>query len=371
MFLVFDYMKKLFILSVLALLTISCREENPAPSSFLEYNSPYYQSMDGALLKQLDEHLDLGLFGDIHSLIIIKDDQIVFENYYGNYSREDLHPIGSATASVVSAVVGTQLRADESFSLSQEIIDLFPEYGQFFDNIPQKDKINIRHLISHTSGFWWDEWMEPFGTDDNDAFIMSQSDEWVANVLATPMIKEPGSEFNFNSGNAVLMAPILEKASGVDLETLTKQRLFDPLSISEWKWDLIPDGYVNAAWGLHMKPIDMAKIGYLYLNNGKWNNEELFGETWASRSTFKRNWASTYFGHGYFWWGFGNNSDVARSVVENDIYFSWGSGGQYIFVVPHLNMVIVSTAGNYNNNDTITFDMLTEFIFKSVVYRYQ
>ena len=363
-------MRVLGYILILILPLISCREENPVPTNFLDYDLPYYQNLDASILKELNEQIELGVFGDIHSLLILRNDKIVFENYYANFTREDLHPINGSTQSIISAIIGTEEYLNENFSLSSRIIDYFPEYNQFFDNIPQKDKIEIRHLLSHTSGFWWDEWMQPFGTDNNDAYVMSQSNDWIANVLSTPMIKEPGNNFNFNSGNAVLLAPILEKETGNELEELVKNRLFDPLEIYDWKWELTPNDYANTAWGLQMKPVDMAKIGYLFLNNGIWKDQVLFEESWINRSTRVRNWASSYLGHGYYWWRFSGYSNTVQYLTQNDIYFSWGSGGQFIFVIPHLDMVIVTTAGNYNNNDTIALDMLRDYIFKAVKDRY-
>ncbi len=360
-------MKKILAIWLLLILTFSCTEENPTPSNFLKYSSPYYESIDAQVLSQLDKDINAGAFGDIHSLLILRNDKIVFENYYSNYRRDDLHPIGSSTQSIISALVGTVAYTNESFSISDKIIDFFPEYPQYFDNIPQKDQIEIRHLLSHTSGLWWDEWTHPFGSEDNDAYVMSLSDDWIANVLSTPMIREPGSEFTFNSGNSVLMAPLLEKITGTDLEELAKDNLFDPLGITEWKWERIPGGFVNSAWGLHMRPIDLAKIGYLFLNSGTWQAQELFDENWRNRSTRRRLFVSSYYGYGYNWWSFTNVADAVRTIKNNDVFFSWGEGGQFLFVVPHLNLVVVTTAGNYNGNETKAIEMLRDYIFVSIL----
>ena len=363
-------MKKVFYLFTLVVILISCKEEKVAPTAFIEYSKPYAENMDESLLIQLDQTIKQGVYGNIYSLIILKSGKIVFENYYSNTSRDDLHPLGGATQSIVSAVVGTQELNDEEFSLSSKIIDYYPEYAQYFDNIPQKDQIEIRHLLSHTSGFWWDELGYPFGTEENDAYNMSLSDDWVAHVLATPMIKEPGYGFNFNSGNAILMAPIMEKETGEAFEELTKKRLFDPLAITNWEWDRTSKGRVNTAWGLHLKAIDMAKIGYLYLNNGTWQDQLLFDDIWRTRSTRGRNAVSNYFNYGYYWWSFNNRADAVIFLSRNDVFFAWGEGGQFIFVVPHLDLVVVTTGGNFNANDTKSIEILRDYIFPAVMDRY-
>jgi len=352
------------------LLFFACGEENPAPNNFLDYENPYVENFNGAKLEELNEQIKKGDFGDIHSLVILRNDKIVFENYYSNYQRSDLHPIGGSTQSIVSALVGIMLHENESISLRTKIIELFPDYAQYFDDIPQKDQIEIRHLLTNTSGLWWDEWTHPFGNEDNDAYVMAQSDDWISNVLSTPMIREPGYEFNYNSGNGILMAPIMQHLTGVELEQYATEKLFKPLKISNWKWERIPSDYVNTSWGLHLRPVDLAKIGYLYLHEGIWNDQIIFDENWRNRSSRNRVNVSGYYGYGYFWWRFSYYAEVIHSLKQNDVYFSWGDGGQFLFVIPHLNMVVVTTAGNYSNNETMAIGMLKDFIFESVLDRF-
>jgi CubicO group peptidase (beta-lactamase class C family) len=352
-------------------LLFSCREENPAPTSFLDYENPYTEYLQSDELDLLNEKIKQGDYGDIHSLLIIRNDKIVFENYYSGYERADLHPIGASTQSVVSALTGIMLHKNDSLSLKTKIIDLLPNYASHFENIPQKDQIEIGHLMTHTSGFWWDELSHTFGNTANDAYAMTLSKDWLSNVLTTPMIREPGLEFNYNSGNGILMAPIIQHLTGVNMEQFAEENLFSPLDISEWKWDRISDDYVNAAWGLHLRPMDLAKLGYLYLKEGLWEDQVIFDENWMRRSTRDRANVSNYFSYGYFWWKFSFYADAVRSLKNNDVYFSWGDGGQFLFVIPHLEMVVVSTAGNYSNNETLTIEMLRDYIFPSVENRFE
>jgi CubicO group peptidase (beta-lactamase class C family) len=110
----------------------------------------------------------------------------------------------------------------------------------------------------------------------------------------------------------------------------------------------------------------MMKIGYLYLNNGRWGDKVLFSESWGLQSTRTSSFVSFYFGYGYWWWRFTRNIDVVQSLSTNDVYFSWGEGGQYIFIIPSKNLVVVSTAGNYNQNETQAMEILRDYIFPSV-----
>ena len=355
---------------MLAILFCACEREHPSPKAFLTYGHPAGVHIDSDKLDELNRKIHGGSFGDIHSLIILRNDQLVFENYYSNHQRSDLHPVGAATQSIVSVLTGIALAQDSTLGITDRIVDFFPEYSHLFENIPQKDQIEIRHLMSNTSGLWWDEWTHPFGSEENDAYVMSKSDDWIFAVLATPMIREPGFEFNYNSGNGILMAPVLEKLTGTELEQFAEERLFTPLNIQNWKWDRIPGGYVNTSWGLHLRPVDMAKIGYLLLKNGRWSEEIIFDESWSFGSTRSRRNVSSLFNYGYFWWRFTEYSNIVQSLRKNDVFFSWGDGGQFIFVIPHLDMVVVTTAGNHMNNDLMAMAMLRDYILSAVLDRY-
>ena len=357
--------------TILILCLFACDAERPNPDNFLEYTHPEFEYVNAKPLSDLNYEIKNGSFGDFHSLIILRNDKIIFENYYAGYKRSDLHPIGESTQSIVSALTGAMLYENESINLDTTIINFFPDYANFFKDIPQKDQIEIRHLMSNTSGFWWKVSDQPFGSNDNDPYLMSKSADWVAKVLSTPMIQEPGTVFNLNSGHAVLMAPIMENLTGMDLEAFAKEKLFDPLMITNWEWERIPGDYVNATWGLQLRPIDFAKIAYLYLKKGVWDDHEIFDEMWLLRSTRYRERGSGFYGYGFFWWRFSEIADVVESLKQNDVFFSWGSGGQFLFVVPHLNLVVVMTAGNYSNSETMAFAILKEYIFPAISDRFQ
>lgn len=364
-------MKRTLYACIIIFIFISCQKEFPSPENFLEYQNPFQQLLSPEKLDELNEEILTGTYGEIHSLIILRNDNVVFENYYSGYKRSDLHPTGATTQSIVSALFGISQNEDSTISIREPIINLLPDYNQYFENIPQKDKIEISHLLSNTSGLWWDEWGYLFGNENNDAYTMTLSDDWISNVLSTSMIREPGYEFNFNSGHGILMAPIMQVLTGIELEQYAKEKLFEPLQIVDWNWERIPGEYINAAWGLHLKPVDMAKIGYLYLKNGMWEEQMIFDENWKKRSTRNRASVSNYFNYAYGWWRFTDYADAIQELRINDAFFSWGDGGQFIFVIPHLEMVVVSTAANYGQNETMTIGMLRDYIFESVYDKYQ
>lgn len=349
---------------------LGCADEYPEPDAFVDYEYPDFAQINRAELGILNDEIAEGKFGDMHSLIILRNDKIIFENYYKGFRRNDIHPMGTATQSIVSALTGIMLQTQNGLRLDTAIIHFFPQYAALFNNIPQKDKINIFHLLNNSAGFWWKE----LGLEDddvnNDAYAMTQSADWVSHVLATPMIREPGFEFNLNSGLSVLMAPIIQSITGSELDAFAREHLFDVLDIKQWDWERIPGGMVNASWGLSLRPIDMAKIGYLYLQNGTWKDRELFDTSWLSRSTRYRYAVTNYFGFGYLWWRFANNATAVESLKVNDVFFAMGDGGQFLVVVPHLDMVVVMTAGNFENGETYAVNILKDYIFPAVKDRF-
>ena len=354
------------IFTLVILIVFGCSEPNPGPEGFLPYAPPAFNGMHEPRLRDLDQMVENQVFGDVHSIIILRNDKIIFEKYYSSYGRYDLHPLGDATQSVTSTVFGVAIKQGLLNSLSTNIIQYFPQYPQYFDDIPQKDRITLRHLLSHTSGLWWNEWSASYDSPENDAYAMSQSEDWVKFILAKPMIQEPGATFNFNSGNAILLAPILNTLSGIDFESYTEQELFKRIGIEDWKWEKIPGGEVNTSWGLHLRPMDFARIGYLYLKNGQWNGDSIFTETWSQRASIPRAFVSSYYNYGLHWWLFTNQADAVRQLYPNDVFFAWGNSGQHLYIVPHLQLVVVVSAGELSPEYAVV-EIMRDYIIPSII----
>lgn len=356
--------RHIFIFVVLA--TLGCSEPNPEPEGFLPYSIPSYNGMNEERLREFDHQIEKQVYGDVHSVIILRYGRIIYEKYYSTYDRYDRHPLGAATQSVTSTLFGLALKQNLITNLSGALIDYYPQYPEYFDDIPQKDKILVRHLLSHTSGLWWDEWTAPYESPENDANAMSRSDDWVKYTLARPMIQEPGATFNFNSGNLILLAPILNSATGLDVESYAGENLFRKIGIVDWEWEKIPGGEVNTAWGLHLRPMDFARIGYLYLNNGVWEKDSLFQENWSERVAFARTSVSGYYNYGLHWWSFSNRADAVASLSANDVFFAWGNSGQHLFIIPHLQLVVAISSGTLVSEHSAV-DMMRDYIFPAVI----
>jgi CubicO group peptidase (beta-lactamase class C family) len=209
-----------------------------------------------------------------------------------------------------------------------------------------------------SAGFVWDEIFTPYydssgePNPENSAVSMYLSDDRIKHVLDLPMSDDPGTKFVYSTGSAMLLSGILSNTTGQSAEGFAEENLFCSLGITDWEWSTSPNGISDTGAGLALHPVDMAMFGYLYLNNGLFEGERIVPEEWVAESsakhiTFKEPTTGDDFSdYGYQWWRF-TDASVEGSVEINDIFYASGYGGQFVFVIPHLNMVVASTAANF------------------------
>lgn len=366
----FQNLEKVRIVSAILLLLVlgvACTHEAEDPALPWGYEQPQHMEGNASRLLQLDRDIKDGTFGDMHSLMIIKSGKVVFENYYNGYRRKDLHPLNRITQSVFTLMAHSALESAD-LNRADLVIDLFPEYADVFQNIPQKDRIQLIHLLDHTSGFEWNEWDFFQKAPNSNLDAMKESEDWVRYVLSTPMIREPGMEFIFNSGHAIILGAALNKQLDASLREYMERQLFDPLDIRHYQWDEQGSQTLNTASGLHLTTADIGKLGYLLLNEGNWYGQQVVPENWVdSLQSVKAQ--SQLYRVGKNWFKLGFNHPARAPLAYNDVLFSWGEGGQFLVVVPHLEMVVVITAGNYDDAmENQMFDILQNYIFPSFSY---
>jgi CubicO group peptidase (beta-lactamase class C family) len=265
----------------------------------------------------------------INGVLISRNDVLVLEKYYNGYDQDAVHATASVMKSVVSLLVGIAI--DQGFIQGEdvEIFDFFT--GQTFENMDaRKDSLTIRHLLTMTSGLQkGDYWTGDLWSD------------WIQSILDEPVITEPGQVFQYHGGNVYVLMEILMVATGMDLLAFADQYLFTPLGINSQNvaWKDAQDRYEEGA--MRLLPGDMMKIGLLFLNRGLWNGVRVVSESWVDRSTDSSMQNVTYsqltVDYGFLWW-----VDVGDYAGG---YFAMGYGGQYIYVYPPLNLVVVTTAG--------------------------
>jgi len=301
----------------------SPEEEVYWPTEAWRVAAPEEQGMDAALLGQMLEAIGEQNLR-IDSVLVVRNGYIVAEKYYPPYDQETMHGIYSVTKSVVSALIGIAIQEGYVKGVDDAVLDFYPE-RTFENDDALKRSITLEHLLTMSSGLEWD-W------DD-----MVSSPDWVGYTLDQPMVSEPGTEFFYSSGNAHVLSAIIQEASGLNTHEFAQLYLFDPLGISNVRWKTDLEGIPKGGWGMAMTPRDMAKLGYLYLNGGEWDGRQIIPAEWIKASTERHiqvpeplePW-DLYMG--YLWW-----------LHEDGPYAAHGTKGQFIYVIPESDLVVVFT----------------------------
>ena len=198
-----------------------------------------------------------------------------------------------------------------------------------------KKEMTVRHLLTMTSGLDWAEWFSDT-SQDNPYYELYRQEDWPRYILNRKVITKPGIQFNYNSGNSHLLNVILSGVLGGTLPEFADKNLFSPLGITDYTWAKDPGGILTGGVSLFLKPRDMAKLGYLYLNNGVWNGARLLPKQWVENAG-RDCLADDSNGYGYQFW-----------TIYPDLYAAYGYGGQIILVIPDNKMIIVTTGFSYN-----------------------
>jgi len=295
--------------------------------------------MNSTLLKQMMGYIDERGFA-IDSVIIIRNGYIVLEEYPNpRYNQGTLHELYSVTKSFTSTLIGIAIQQGFIESTDQKVLEFFPE--KTIANLDaRKQSMTLEHLLTMTAGLEWDEWtypyMDPQGKPDyrNTYIQMILSFDSIQFVLDQPMAHDPGTHWAYNSGASHLLSAIIERTTQHTTFDFASEFLFKPLGISEVTWTQHPQGPYYGGHGLYLKPGDMAKLGYLYLEKGTWDGKQIVPPEWVAKSTetHSRPWKDT--GYGYQWW----------TSPTIGVYEASGLYGQQILVAPNYNMVVVFTA---------------------------
>ncbi len=269
----------------------------------------------------------------VHSLLVIRHGYVVADAYFHPFAPGWAHDVASVTKSVTSTLIGIAVGKGYIASLEQPLLGFFPQ--RTAANVDdRKGAITLKHLLTMTSGL---ECVT--APTEVTLYQMMASPDWVQFMLDLPMTHEPGTEFAYSSGGVHLLSAIIRQATGMSALEFAQQRLFGPLGILDVGWPYDAQGVNSHGWGdLRLRPHDMAKIGYLFLNEGMWEGGQVVSREWVAAATstqvtFPGQDAPA--GYGYLWW-----------INPRGYYTAAGRGGQYIHVVPDKDMVVVLTGGS-------------------------
>ncbi len=304
------------------------RLESYWPTDGWRYARPSEVGMDADTLDDMVEDIRRSGLG-VDSAMVVKDGYVVLDEYFGDYEEDELHIIYSCTKSVVSTLIGIAIDEGVIEGTDALLLDLFPDAQP--ENLDEwKRGIILEDMLKMSAGFdakdsWLYEWER---LDD-----MHDVDDAVQYVLDLPMAFEPGSRFEYTNGVSHLLSCLITEKAGVSAAEFAEEHLFGRLGITEYSWTADNRGRNWGYSSLYLTPRSMAKIGYLFLNEGKWDGAQVVPREWVQEATRHRIDANLRDGYGYQWW-----------VDDDGYYLALGYKGQFIFVIPDHDVVAVFTS---------------------------
>jgi CubicO group peptidase (beta-lactamase class C family) len=348
--------------------------------------APEKEGLDAALICGIGPRLEALKEAKAHGVVIARHGRLIYEHYFAgkdwrlsmslgdvSFDAGTKHDIRSISKSVTSLLVGIALDRGLLTDLDTPVFSFFPEYDDL--RTPEKDSMTLRHLLTMSSGLAWDETNVAYTNPSNTYWQMGIAPRADRFVLARPLAAPPGIVFNYNTGSVDLLGLTLRKVSGKRIDEFAKETLFDPLGIEDWGWEGSSGFNPAAASGLRLRPRDLAKIGQLVLERGKWQERQIVSSSWIEDATtprlcgkgamFDRPEGIT--SYGYLWW-------LGRSPPEHperDMIAGAGNGGQRVIVLPSLGAVVVTTAGLYGDEASGLTALMTlnEFVVPAAVER--
>jgi CubicO group peptidase (beta-lactamase class C family) len=341
----------ILLFSLLILSGTSCNwKQKPPSSTSLPRSTPEKENVD---VQGIENYLD-ALQKDsieIHSLMVLRNGKVIYEKWMEGNSPDSVHILNSVSKSFTATAIG--FAVDEGLiTLNDRVITYFPE--ELPDSVtPYLEQLTIWDLLTMTVG----QAKEPARTGEN----------WIQDFLAQPIAIEPGTRFYYNSMGSFMLSAIIQKVSGLTLFDYLTPRLFEPLHIENIYWETNPQGINVGGWGLFIKTEDMAKFGQLFLQNGVWEEKQLLPKGWVEQASALQiatsagwpgdgedkpndEWAE---GYGFQMWRCKHNS-----------YRADGARGQFIFVIPDKNAVVVITSNT--NNISPEISLIWEYILPAL-----
>ena len=333
------YLSRYFLIFCLIIgFMLSCEKDPTAISSQGRYqwpvSAPAEQDMNESVLS--NAFLQAEQSGFMNSLLIIRNGYLVSEQYFRGFDADDAQDVMSVSKSFISALVGLALREGYLDSLDQKMLDFFPEYIVTGMD-PRKSQITLRHLITMRAGF--DNSIEDYDVNWN---LWVNSSDWVEYTIQLPLLYDPGTQFAYITAETHLLSAILTKATGMSTLEFAQKFLFKPLKISIAEWERDPGGYYIGGMRMHFVPRDMARFGYLFLQEGNLEGEQIVPADWVRESleyhtSGKGGWGELQnIGYGYQWW--------LGEIRSQECFMALGYAGQFIIVFPQLQLIVVTTS---------------------------
>jgi len=324
------------------------------PSASWRTETPAAVGFDAGRLDNAIREVSAGRYGSMHGVLVVRFGYLVVD-HYDSWDKTRVHTMQSVTKSVTSLLFGIaqSKTSGDAGSLDRPVLDVFKKYSSIANVDDRKRALTLRHLMTMRTSM--DFWEQPYPGSPLEQLNRS-SDDWVKLVLDRPMTGTPGSVWAYNSGAAIAMGGVIRELSGRNVDDFARSELFEPIGATGETWARSPyDGLPHCGGGLNLKATDLARVGYLVLRHGRWGDREIVPRAWLDLTTapvtrgspvFFSSYGSAY---GYFWWLF----PTRRGGTDTGIIAASGSGGQWLFVIPSLDLVVAIVAAEGNGLDLL------------------
>jgi len=309
----------------------------PAAGDGWEASPPEDVGLDRGALEALVDAVARDEAGLLHSLLVVRHGKLVLEEYFHGYARGDLHRLASTTKSVSSLLVAAALDRGSIPGLDAPLLQYFPEDAA--DAGPGWEDESLQDLLSMSMGLDW--------TREEEDNVHGTGPAFFRQVLARRVVDTPGTKWSYVNANVNLLAGVLFRATGRQADAWAAEVLFAPLGIEAWDWDYGKDGgYVLMDGSLQLRPLDLAKIGAMVANGGRWAGEQVVSQRWIDELTRLRfQTGQPLGGYGDLWW----LGDLPTEHGTEPMIVANGWGSQFIVIFPEMDMVVVTTGGNDDN----------------------
>ena len=323
-------------------------EPEPPPVFQWRTEAPEEHQMDPEVL----DHLHRALAGSsVYAMVTVKDGVIIDEYYQPGRDENSVFDLHACSKSFTSALLGIAIQEGYIGGVDDLLSDYLPQAARLEG---AKKELTLRHLLTHTSGLEWYEW----GGGASNWSEFRRAENWVDYILGRRLVARPGERFNYSTGNTHLLAAAIEAATGKGLLEYGKEALFDRMGMASITWGADPQGIADGGNGVSVTARDAARFGQLFLQGGVWEGEQLVPADWVKESTTaQNNGAGDGTGsYGYQWWvrsftanGYGTYA-APHGAGKYDCYYAFGAWGQFILVVPELQLVtVIASAGPQNS----------------------
>ena len=307
---------------------------------------------DGDMASRLAEMERDGRVSGLHALLVSRGGKLVFEHYgvgedeawerklgQVTFGPTVLHDLRSVSKSIVGMLYGIALADGKVPPPEARLYEQFPDYADLASQ-PGRERLTVAHVLSMTLGLEWDELTIPYGDPRNSEIAMELSPDRYRYVLERPMVGEPGAKWTYNGGCTALLGRLIAKGTGDKLPDYARRVLFEPLGFGPTEWSNGLKGEAAAASGLRLRPPDLLRIGQMVLAGGAWQGRQIVPAKWLEESTTRSVVIDGPFGYGWHWY-------LATPPGGAKTISGIGWGGQRLFILPGLDLVVAMNCGNY------------------------